>query len=197
MNIHEDLRINGSFPKKERELCYQDYYLDGTWNKGEREIVNRAELLDIQVKPGELVAEIGCNIGGFMQYCALKGAKCIGFDNDADYIRLAKNLASLNNHDIAYVKNNTLNECVQMLKKHKVDHLLLLSMGKHIGENAMFNIIDELKPTYVYLETNAFKQNEKKLPYYDNVMKRNGHMIGKSYDRHERVLYKIQFNKNI
>ena len=195
MDIHTDLMKNGSFPKGKRPLCYQEYYLDNKWNKGQREIVNRAILMNLNPQSGETVVEIGCQIGGFMQYCHLEGAKCIGIDIDSDYIRLAKKLADLNNHNIEYIEEGVnlslLDKIKDRFKEDRIDHLLLLSMGKHIGEKMLFNIIDTLKPKNIYIETNAINENNK-LPHYNGIKKRGGVIVGETHDRNDRILYSIK-----
>ena len=190
--IHEELIKFGSFPKGERDQCYQEYYLDGEWHEGEREIRNRMKIMNFFPQKGDIVADIGCNIGGFLQESYLNGATCIGFDIDSDYVRIAKQLAEYNGHEITFINNKTIDECIKYLKNYdKIDYLLLMSMGKHIGEETLFKIINTLKPKTVFIETNAFKKDP---PYLDNITKLNGSIIGKTYDRNERVLYKICFN---
>lgn len=195
MDIHEDLKKNGSFPKGKRPLCYQEYYLNNKWNKGQREIVNRAKLMNLNPQPNEIVVEIGCQIGGFIQYCHLEGAKCIGIDIDSDYIRLARKLAQLNNHNIEYIEEGVnftlINRLKERFKDNRIDHLLLLSMGKHIGEKMLFNIIDILKPKNIYIETNAVT-SKNRLPYYNEIKKRGGKIIGETCDRNNRILYSIK-----
>ena len=192
MSLEERMIKYGSFPKGERSESYQEYYYNNKWQNGQRDVVKRAELMEFRPQPNETVLEIGCNTGGFLQYSWLCGSRNVyGIDIDEDYISLAKELNKLNNFNINYsILDITQQNSLTMLPKNP-DHLLILSMGKHIGEKRLFEIIDYLKPRTTYIETNA--TNEKNpYPYLDNIRKYGGYIICETNDRNRRIVYKIK-----
>lgn len=191
--FYAEMTKYGSFPKGERHQPYQEYYYKGKWVAAEREIVARSELIGFNPKEGELVVEIGCQTGGFLQYAWLKGArKVVGIDYDEDYIRLAKKINAANGFDIQYFVGSANDESVinQLKKLGRIDHLLLMSMGKHIGNEQLFHIVDSLNATKTYLETNAVSAKNP-TPYIKEVTQRGGKIECKTVDRNERVVYVI------
>lgn len=183
----------GSFPKGERDQPYQEYYCGGRWIRAEREIVNRAALMGYCPEAGQRVVEIGCQTGGFMQLAWLNGARDVtGVDYDSDYIMLANKLNAVNGFGVKYLVGDAHDEklLTELRKGARIDHLLLMSMGKHIGEEQLFHIIDTLNPRVTYLETNAIGKNL--TPYIANVKKRGGSVKCKTEDRNTRVVYVIK-----
>jgi hypothetical protein len=73
-----------------------------------------------------------------------------------------------------------------------VDHLLLLSMLKHLpdGERSLWQIVDALRPRTTYLETNAVKEGLM-APLATAVRLRGGVLTGWSHDRNTRACYKV------
>lgn len=193
MNFTEEMIKYGSFPKGERPEPYQEYYLNGSWQKGQRDIIKRTELMKFNPTKGDIILEIGCQTGGFLQYAWLKGSRNIyGIDIDKDYLRLARELNNRNGFGINYLNYDiTDNNFSEVLKPFiNIDYLLLMSMGKHISEKRLFEIIDYLKPKTVYIETNAVN-NKNPYPHLNEIKKRNGVVLSRTYDRNERILYKI------
>lgn len=191
--FYAEMTRYGSFPKGERHQPYQEYYYKGRWVHAEREIVNRSKLMGFNPKDGELVVEIGCQTGGFMQYAWLQGArKVVGIDYDEDYIRLAKKINVVNGFDIQYMVGSANDQgLIDKLKEiGQIDHLLLMSMGKHIGTDQLFHIIDSLNPKKTYLETNAVNAKNP-TPYLKEVSERGGSIVCKTVDRNDRVVYVI------
>lgn len=187
----------GSFPKGERDQPYQEYYYKGEWVTCQREIRNRAKLMGFNPQAGERVVEIGCCTGGFMQFAWLNGARDVtGFEYDPDYVSLARELNQINGTEINYVHGNALSDADLAPiynGKARIDHLLIMSMGKHIGERRLFNIVDRLKPRKVYIETNAVNAKNP-YPHIDAVKRRGGSVVCRTHDRNERVVYVINFN---
>jgi len=66
-----DLICDGQFPFRQRELPYQEYYLDGSWLPGERDVRQRAALLGFAPKSGETILDVGCQLGGFLALARL------------------------------------------------------------------------------------------------------------------------------
>ncbi len=193
VEFHRQMIKFGSFPKGERNQAYQEYYYRNAWVPAEREINNRASLMGFIPKPNERIVEIGCQTGGFMQYAWLLGVKNVtGVDYDEDYIRLANHMNKVNGHEIKYRVGNALdNNLINDLSTgERIDHLLLMSMGKHIGEERLFYIIDKLNARNTYIETNAVsKKNER--PYHKNVTQRGGNLVCQTNDRNQRLVYVI------
>lgn len=223
--LKEDLRREGQFPFRERSEAYQEYYLDGRWWPGEREIVKRAALLGYQVSPGETVLDIGTCLGGFLQrgYQRAHGEGVfIGLDSQPEYIDLARRLARANGSNICFRRWAVdYDSCLGLLhwledlgmvtlkgrlnwrrdnnlevEESGLDHLLLLSMLKHLpkGEESLWWIIDRLQPKIAYLETNAVKEGQA-LPLQDEVVRRGGHLMGWSTDRNKRACYRVPMHK--
>ena len=71
-----------------------------------------------------------------------------------------------------------------------LDHLLVLSMEKHLGEAAMFQLIDALGARRTYVETNAVSE-ARPWKLRPEVEARGGRHVGDSTDRNLRRLYRI------
>ncbi len=195
----EDLHRMGQFPPGERELCYQDAYVGSSWVTGERRVVARAAALGFIPEPGETVLEIGCQTGGFLQYASLVtggGATVLGVEVNPDYIQLGQRIARVNQQNLCIRQLDAVGERDALLAwiaercPHGIDHLLLLSMEKHLGEAAMFSLIDAIGARTTYLESNAVSEaNPWKLRA--EVEARGGRHVGDSTDRNLRRLYRI------
>ena len=194
------LSKDASFPFRQRILPYQEFYLEGLWLKGEREVVKRADLLQFNPTVGEVVLDIGCQTGGFCQYAKLKGATVIGIDVQSEYIDIARDLARINGFNICYrnldIEQNfeEVLDWIDKICSSGIDHLLLLSMGKHFkSPEFMWDFIDRIKAKNTYIETNAIKDREN-TGYEDSVSVRGGRCVGYSEDRNTRKLFKIGQN---
>lgn len=194
--FHEKIKRLGSFPKGERPQAYQEYYLNGQWHNAERQIVNRSTVLQFTPKAGETVIELGCQTGGFLQHAYLCGVRTLlGIDYDKDYIQLAKEMNTRNAMNIDFQVGDITKEALWTQIKQKypvIHHLLLLSLGKHIGENKLLSIIDKLQAKRTYIETNAYFGPVEKAPYYKAISARGGRLIGKTNDRNVRLVYLIE-----
>lgn len=205
--LTRDLAREGSFPFQQRDQPYQSYYLDGAWVRAEREVVNRAALLGMTIKPGETVLDLGCCIGGFLQLAHLAGAsRVVGLDFQFEFVNLARRLARANRMNLGVFQFDLTSighDSAGQIKHHLdglraifpngVDHLVCLSMGKHLTEEIMWWWVDALSAKHTYLETNAIKPETvaKDFPYWNGVMQRGGDWVGMSNDRNDRALYRI------
>lgn len=202
--IRFSVRCRGQFPPGQRELAYQDFFLDGAWQRGERRVVERARALGFSPSQGETVVEIGCQTGGFLQLAALAGARAIGVEVNADYVECARELARANGFNIgvrlldAVKERDRLIKWLRALFPGGIDHLLLLSMEKHLGDGPLFDLVDALKARRTYVETNAVAKDSGDGPepsgsmkLWPEIQKRGGKHVGNSRDRNLRRLYRI------
>lgn len=199
-DIAEALRRDGAFPFRERDQAYQEFWLDGRWVPAEREVRNRAELLGFEPKPGETVVDLGCHTGGFLQFAALRGAgRLLGFDMAPEYLNLAKRLARANGMNICYrradLSNPSRGEVARFLRAFGADHVLILSMEKHLGTHQILDWIRELDyARNIYIETNAIKDPSTYLqtaPFPLELAKLGAQHVGWSNDRNLRALFRI------
>lgn len=200
----DDLNRDGQFPFRERSAPYQEYYLDGRWWSAERDVVTRAGVLGFNPQDGETVVDLGCCTGGFLQYAKLSRAGlCLGLDAQAEFIDLARRLARANQFNICYRQVDLVADIlspvpemlswVRQVLPSGPDHLLVLSMGKHLRDDVMWAWIDAVKAKHTYLETNAIKPDAARETwhYWDAVHQRNGQFVGFTLDRNTRACYRI------
>jgi len=191
-----------SFPKGERPEPYQDYWLNDQLISGARRVAERARLLGFQPQPGESVLDIGCQTGGFLQYARYfqtseggAAGRLAGLDVDPDYITCAQDLARVQ----VACTNYLVRDAADLLKlvawartfyRGGLDHLLLLSMDKHLGHALLWRIVEALNARYTYLESNAQKDGQYALR--TGVEVRGGRYVGDSNDRNLRRLYVVK-----
>jgi hypothetical protein len=210
----ERVQRDCQYPPGQRPEPYQDYWLgggwgnEGRWMTGSRRIIDRAVGLDYCPNAGDSVVDIGCQTGGFLQWSWLRqtlacdaeppppGAH-LGIDFDAKFIACAQDLARTSQMGIDY-------RCLDVLKQMDTavtwvrevcggapDHLLLLSMEKHIGP-VLWTLVDRISARHTYIETNAYKAGSESKKLVDGaVAVRGGEYLGDSDDRNPRRLYRI------
>lgn len=205
-DLEERLRKDGQFPKGERTEPYQTTRLGPTAViPGAREVVPRAELLGFRPQPGESVLDIGCLTGGMLDYSWRRQAvlgevgEHAGVDVDEDYVELARDVARYNGQAPCILQRDVCQDTeafVQWVKtffhrtKGRPDHLLLLSLEKHLGEETLWSLVDNIAAGTTYIETNAMKEGRYALRA--GVEKRGGGYVGDSKDRNVRRLYRIR-----
>lgn len=197
--LHSWLTKHGSFPKGERPEPYQEYYWDGAWRKGQREVVNRAKLMGYDPKPGDAVLELGSQMGGFLQMAVLAGATWVeGIELDSDYIMCANTLlepiSSAEQHVSVSCGDISLDGTLQRAKQRApevIDHLILASLGKHIGGaktlERILKTFDNAKN--IYFETNAVKDVH--IAEEAVIEAAGGTCVGHTSDRNHRRLWRI------
>lgn len=196
-DLIDALKRDGTFPFREREYPYQEYFLHPYgWQKAEREVVNRAKILGLEIQPGDSVLDLGTCTGGFLQFASLRGSGlCVGLDYQPEFVNLARRLARADDFNICYREadltqpNYDTLDWLRSVFRDGLDHLLVLSMGKHLGEDVMWSWIDALNANHVYLETNAVK--DAPYPYANGVARRGGQLVGFTEDRNRRACYRI------
>lgn len=200
------------FPAGERDLAYQDFWLGGVLERGQRRVIERAELLGFKPRMEESVLDIGCQAGGFLQYAwwsAIGGGgkfaaedlelsrniRLAGVDTCLEYIECGRALARscmqnicLHHLDVVTSYDRLL-DWVRAYYPAGVDHLLLLSMEKHLGEVRLWQLVDAIKARTTYIETNAVPEGMMKM--WREVEARGGRHVGDSRDRNLRRLYVI------
>jgi hypothetical protein len=192
--VHRDCQ----FPAGARAEAYQDFWIGGQLERGQRRVIERAEAMGFQPRPGDSVLDIGTQSGGFLQLAERAGAQLLaGVDVAPSYVDCARALARSCRQNICIRRMDVVAErgaFLSWVRKYfpaGIDHLLLLSMEKHLGERAMFDLIDELGARRVYLETNAVGLNDGPMKLWPHVQARGGRHVGDSRDRNLRRLYQI------
>lgn len=202
--LEEHLRRYAQFPKGQRTMPYQTMRLGGTTViPGAREIVPRADALGFKPQPGESVLDIGCLTGGMLDYSwrrqTVGGARPglhAGVEVDEDYVALARDVARFNDENLCILNRDVTESTEEFVRWSKAffkdapDHLLLLSLEKHLGENTLWALVDGIEAKTTYIETNAMKEGRYALR--QGVEKRGGEYVGDSKDRNTRRLYWIQ-----
>lgn len=205
--LRADLRRDGQFPFRERDLPYQEFYL-GQWFPGERDVRTRAKLLTFLPLVGETVLDCGTQIGGFLHHAVLGTAPFevdghparawyVGIDSQPEYVDLARRLARANGWNLCFRQMDLGTEAhrlvawLALLWGQGPDHCLLLSMTKHLpGTDAgVWTLHDLIRPGMLYLETNAVKPDT--YPLRPEVEARGGRYVGDSHDRNCRRLYVV------
>lgn len=203
--VHRD----GQFPAGEREKAYQDFWAWDELVAGQRRVVERAAALGFDPEPDETVVDVGCQTGGFLQLAAGRGARTLGVDCNGAYIDCARALAATCRQNVNLRAMDVVREFDAFVAwalswcGGRPDHLLLLSMEKHLGEEALFRLLDALGARRTYLETNAVAKDDGTGPDPDPatvphpervawpVTARGGRSVGVSRDRNLRILYRI------
>jgi len=184
------------FPAGERAEAYQDFWVGGQLEYGQRRVSERAEAMGFRPCVGESVLDIGTQSGGFLQYAARLGvARAVGVDVDQGYIECARALARSNGQNLCFrqidvvAQRDAFLSWVRAYFPSGVDHLLCLSLEKHLGDEGLFSLIDAIGAGRTYVETNATPDGVMKL--WPEVQRRGGRHVGDSRDRNLRRLYQI------
>lgn len=199
--------------------------IGGAWVPGSRRVRDRADLVGFDPQPGESVVDIGCQSGGFLQWSYLRQAvssagsevvvggrpvrreggvvgEHVGIDIVPEYLAAARDLAraakmriDYRNVDVAADPGAAV-RLVRTLLPPSPDHLLLMSMEKHIGETALWALVDGVGARHTYIETNAYVPAAGgpaggKASIEAAVAARGGRYVGDSRDRNPRRLYRI------
>jgi SAM-dependent methyltransferase len=191
--VHRDCQ----FPAGERAEAYQDFWIGGQLERGQRRVVERAEAIGFRPRAGESVLDIGTQSGGFLQFAARAGAaRVAGVELDTSYVDCARALARSCGQNISIRRMDVVAERDAFLAWARayfpagVDHLLLLSMEKHIGERFLFDLVDAIGARRTYIETNAVAK-DRPMKLWPEVERRGGRHVGDTADRNLRRLYQI------
>lgn len=198
------------FPAGERAEAYQDFWIGGNLQRGQRRVVERAQALGFAPAPGESILDVGCQSGGFLQYAhawADRRGTFVGVESEALYVDCARALARSCGQNISIRHMNVVQErdvflaWVQLAFPRGVDHLLLLSIEKHVGEAFVFGLVDEIRARHAYIETNAVAFDDGTaadppagpMKLWPEIERRGGRHVGDSRDRNLRRLYRIDW----
>lgn len=197
--LRDHVHLNCQFPPGERSEAYQDFWIAGRLERGQRRVMERAEALGFRPLRGENVLDIGTQSGGFLQYAHMRGARRLaGVDVNPAYVECARALARSCDQNICFRRMDVNAErdaflaWVRAYYPHGVDHLLLLSLEKHLGERELFSLADAVGARRVYLETNAVGATDGPMKLWPQVKARGGRHVGDSRDRNLRRLYRIE-----
>lgn len=201
VDVHKHLTKFGSFPKGERPDPYQEYYWDGKWIDGQRSVRERASIMQYKPQRNESVLELGCQMGGFLQLAALAGATWIeGVEIDTDYIRCANMLlaplTTMRQHVQIVQGDISLERTLKSAKQRAplvIDHLIVTSLGKHIGGAATVTLIMRVfrNAKRIYFETNAVPENGAYLEEERAIEHVGGVHIGDTKDRNFRRVWLV------
>lgn len=188
------------FPVGERDVAYQDFWLGGALERGQRRIAERAEAMGFRPRIGDSVLDIGCQAGGFLQLAARAGvSRLAGVDVEQRYVECGRALARSCGQNICIRQMDVVAEREAFLAWVRayfpagVDHLLCLSLEKHIGEGFLLDLIDAIGARRTYVETNAVKSRaEADLKMWPDIRQRGGVHVGFSDDRNLRALYTLE-----
>ncbi len=185
------------FPAGEREEAYQDFWLGGTREHGQRRVVERAQAMGFDPGHDDSVLDIGCQSGSFLQYAWNLGARRLaGVDVSPAYVGCARALARSCGQNICIRRMDVVAErdaflaWVRAYFPAGVDHLLLCSLEKHLGESFLFDLVDAIGARRTYIETNAVAK-DRPMKLWPEVEQRGGRHVGDSSDRNLRRLYQI------
>jgi SAM-dependent methyltransferase len=185
------------FPPGARADAYQDFWLGGELERGQRRVIERAEAMGFRPQPGESVLDIGTQSGGFLQFAARAGAdRLVGVDIDPGYIDCARALARSCGNNICFRRIDVVRERAEFLAwvrgcfPRGIDHLLCLSLEKHLGDDGLFALIDGLGARRTYVETNGIK-SKSDLKLWPELQRRGAAHVGFTEDRSLRALYRI------
>lgn len=196
------------FPPGERPEPYLDYFLGdgrsgGAWLRGSRRVIERAHALGFLPAPGESVLDLGCQAGGFLQYSwrrqmAVVPGRHGGIDAEERYLACGRDLARLAGQNLSLwqadlrvpsERDRVVEWAASYFGADGPDHLLALSLDKHIGEEALWDLVDCLGASRTYLESSAQRKGGYALRAA--VEARGGQYVGDSGDRNVRRLYRI------
>ncbi len=189
------------FPAGARDEAYQDFWLGGELERGQRRVTERAAQMGFSVARGESVLDIGCQSGGFLQLAARAGAgRLAGVEVDPGYVDCARALArscgqNINIRHMDVLRLDVFLKWVRAYFPRGVDHLLLCSMEKHLGESALFDLVDAIGARHTYIETNAVGVADGPMKLWPEVKGRGGQHVGDSRDRNLRRLYQIEVGR--
>lgn len=195
------------FPAGDRAEAYQDFWIGPRLQleQGQRRVIERARALGLSPQPGESVLDIGCQAGGFLQLAAASGVdRLAGVEIEPRYVDCARALARSCGQNVCIRQLDVVRERETFLAwvgeffPSGVDHLLCLSMEKHLGERVLFELVDAIGARCTYLETNAVAVDSGRglaatgpMKLQSEVLARGGRHVGDSRDRNLRRLYQI------
>lgn len=194
------------FPSKERKEPYQSYYLEGAgYIKGTRDILYRYTMMGLPVNfTGMSVLDLGSQLGSMSIEAYRRGARNIlGLEYEEDFLDCAKVLADHNQMGITYKQANLkdINSTVDTIynyfgKENTVSIVFALSLTKHVGVNALYQILRSFKWKYCYLEghnCNGDLNTPHCLDVITNIVNRfSNTFIGFSEDRSIRPVWKLE-----
>jgi SAM-dependent methyltransferase len=186
------------FPAGERAEAYQDFWLGGKPERGQRRVVERAQAIGFDPKPGESVLDIGCQSGGFLQYAALAGVtRLAGVEIEPRYVDCARALARscgqnicVRQMDVVRDRSAFLDWVRAYFPGGRPTHCLSLSLEKHVSEPFLLDLVDVIGARCTYIETNAVSE-DRPWKLWPEVLERGGRHVGDSADRNLRRLYQI------
>lgn len=139
-------------------------------------------------------------MGGFLSLAALDGASWVhGIEYCESHVHASRHLLDALKTPEQHVEithgdatdDAVLKTVVDIMPLSGIDHLLLLSMGKHVGgPTTIEKWVKLFNAKHTYVETNAITA-DKVCPYAEVVRRLGGRVVGSTVDRNYRILYRI------
>jgi len=162
MILQEKIAKLSQFPHKERTQPYQSYFMEGEgYIKGSRDTLYRFDQMSMpNILTGALVLDLGSQLGAMSVEASRRGAKkVLGLEYENDFIECAEELAKYNKMPITFKQvdlknlNGTLDTIHNFFgKENTVDIVFALSLTKHVGVSALYQILRNFKWKYCFVE---------------------------------------------
>jgi 2-polyprenyl-3-methyl-5-hydroxy-6-metoxy-1,4-benzoquinol methylase len=162
MTLQEKIAKLAQFPHKERTQPYQSYWMkDVGYVNGTRQTLYRFDLMGLPALfTGASVLDLGSQVGAMSIEATRRGAsRVLGLEYEKDFVECAQELAKYNQMDISYKQMDlkNLSATVDIIhdffgKNNTVDVVFALSLTKHIGTIALYQILRNFRWKYCFVE---------------------------------------------
>ncbi len=185
------LNSNIFYGSKKNNMPYQSIIYKGEEIiKGRRnDIINRAELIDINDIQNKNVLDFGCNYGMNSFYAHENGAnKVVGIDIEPKILTSAIRIAVCFNYPIDFYTLNLSNNNIHSVSTDDFDTGFMFAIDSHVNNND--NLLQNIKLSKIkvlYFETHNNSKNPPKniVNYFDEIK-----YLGETYKG--RFLYKLK-----
>jgi len=186
-----DIFREGQFPYRRRSQPYQSIEEKGI--HGARNMAHRFNVMQGDFR-GKTVLELGCNMGGVCRITKDRHAKyCVGIDNQEETNNVARRFLDAEGYKgiriETYDINNGLEGLQALIGKDKFDYVFALSMLKHVGHKALFDIINYYTKEKCWIEGHARQSEEDVRKILDGNLDCKATFIDYTYDRGKRAMF--------
>jgi len=191
--LENDIYRDGQFPHRRRSQPYQSIEEKGIL--GARNMVHRFNVMQCGNFKGKTILDIGCNLGGVCRIASNRGAKyCVGIDNHEDANNISRRFYDAEGHKNIRIEtydiNNGLDGLQALIGKDKFDYVFALSMLKHVGHKALFDIINYYTKEKCWIEGHAKQSKNDIQEMLDgNLDGIEMSFVDYTYDRGKRAMF--------